>query len=66
MKKVKPVNVDRWLRSCQMGWRWELAISLSLPPFDPAFDRIIICGSIGLNQDIVARLLASGFRSGIA
>jgi len=49
-----------------MGWRWELASSQSLPPFDPAFDRIMICGPIGLNQDIVARLLASGFGSGIA
>ena len=43
-----------------MGWRWELASSLSLPPLD----RIMICGSIGLNQDIAAQLLAKNFHEG--
>jgi ferredoxin--NADP+ reductase len=43
-----------------MDWRWELASSLSLPPLD----RIMICGSIGLNQDIAAQLLAKNFHEG--
>jgi ferredoxin--NADP+ reductase len=42
----------------------KLAKSLSLPPLDPAFDRIMICGSIGLNQDIAAQLLAKYFHEG--
>jgi ferredoxin--NADP+ reductase len=42
----------------------KLAKSLSLPPLDPAFDRIMICGSIGLNQDIAAQLLAKNFHEG--
>ena len=42
----------------------KLANSLSLPPLDPAFDRIMICGSIGLNQDIAAQLLAKNFHEG--
>jgi ferredoxin/flavodoxin---NADP+ reductase len=47
-----------------MGWCWEPASSLSLPPLDPVFDLIIICGSIGLNQDIAAQLLAKNFYEG--
>ena len=42
----------------------KLASSLSLPPLDANFDRIVICGSIGLNQDIAAQLLAKGFQEG--
>ena len=42
----------------------KLASSLSLPPLDPAFDRIMICGSIGLNQDIAAQLLETNFHEG--
>jgi ferredoxin--NADP+ reductase len=42
----------------------KLANSLSLPPLDADFDRIMICGSIGLNQDIAAQLLAKNFQEG--
>ena len=42
----------------------KLASSLSLPPLDANFDRIMICGSIGLNQDIAAQLLAKSFQEG--
>ena len=42
----------------------KLASSLSLPPLDADFDRIMICGSIGLNQDIAAQLLAKNFQEG--
>ncbi|MDA7809211.1 ferredoxin--NADP reductase [bacterium] len=42
----------------------KLASSLSLPPLDANFDRIMICGSIGLNQDIAAQLLAKNFQEG--
>ena len=42
----------------------KLANSLSLPPLDADFDRIMICGSIGLNQDIEAQLLAKNFQEG--
>ena len=42
----------------------KLASSLSLPPLDADFDRIMICGSIGLNQDIAAQLLAKSFQEG--
>jgi ferredoxin--NADP+ reductase len=42
----------------------KLANSLSLPPLDTDFDRIMICGSIGLNQDIEAQLLAKNFQEG--
>ena len=43
-----------------MGWCWEPASSLSLPPLG----RIMIYGSIGLNQDIAAQLLAKNFHEG--
>ena len=42
----------------------KLASSLLLPPLDADFDRIMICGSIGLNQDIAAQLLAKNFQEG--
>ena len=42
----------------------KLASSLSLPLLDADFDRIMICGSIGLNQDITAQLLAKNFQEG--
>ena len=42
----------------------KLASSLSLPPLDANFDRIMICGSIGLNQDIAAQLLVKNFQDG--
>ena len=42
----------------------KLASSLSLPPLDLDSDRIMICGSIGLNQDIAAQLLAKNFQEG--
>jgi ferredoxin--NADP+ reductase len=42
----------------------KLASSLSLPPLDADFDRIMICGSIGLNQDIAAQLMAKNFQEG--
>ena len=42
----------------------KLASTLALPPLDADFDRIMICGSIGLNQDIAAQLLAKNFQEG--
>jgi len=37
---------------------------LGLPPIDPSRDRIMICGSPGLNKDMRAILEARGFREG--
>ena len=42
----------------------KLASSLTLPPLDADFDRIMICGSIGLNRDVAAQLLAKNFQEG--
>lgn len=42
----------------------ELARDLDLPPLDPAEDRVMICGSMGLNKDMKAILEARGFREG--
>ena len=42
----------------------KLASTLALPPLDADYDRIMICGSIGLNQDIAAQLLAKNFQEG--
>jgi ferredoxin/flavodoxin---NADP+ reductase len=42
----------------------KLASTLALPPLDADFDRIMICGSIGLNQDIATQLLAKKFQEG--
>lgn len=37
---------------------------LGLPEFSPTEDRVMICGSIGLNTDIKALLEARGFSEG--
>ncbi|MCB2157991.1 MAG: ferredoxin--NADP reductase [Rhodobacteraceae bacterium] len=37
---------------------------LALPPFDPACDRVMICGSMGLNLDLKRILEACGFAEG--
>ena len=37
---------------------------VGLPPIDPARDRIMICGSPGLNKDMRAILDAKGFKEG--
>lgn len=42
----------------------ELARDLNEPPLDPAEDRVMICGSMGLNKDMKAILEARGFREG--
>ncbi len=42
----------------------QLTRDLGLPDFDPAVDRIMICGSPGLNKDMRAILDAKGFREG--
>ncbi len=41
-----------------------LTQELGLPPLDPSHDRIMICGSPGLNKDMRAILDAKGFREG--
>jgi len=42
----------------------ELFDDLDLPPLDPAIDRVMICGSMGLNMDMKAILEAAGFHEG--
>ena len=42
----------------------QLTHDLGLPDLDPAVDRIMICGSPGLNKDMRAILGAKGFREG--
>jgi ferredoxin/flavodoxin---NADP+ reductase len=42
----------------------QLTQDLGLPDLDPAHDRIMICGSPGLNKDMRAILDAKGFREG--
>ena len=42
----------------------KLASSPSLPPLDLAFDHIVICRSISLNQAVEAQLLAKKFHKG--
>ncbi|MEM9736229.1 MAG: ferredoxin--NADP reductase, partial [Pseudomonadota bacterium] len=37
---------------------------LGVPPLDPATDRVMICGSMGLNMDMKKLLEASGFKEG--
>ncbi|MGC6530709.1 MAG: ferredoxin--NADP reductase [Candidatus Puniceispirillaceae bacterium] len=37
---------------------------LGVTPFDPATDRVMICGSIGLNTDVKALLEAAGLEEG--
>ncbi len=42
----------------------ELFTDLGVPPLDPATDRAMICGSMGLNKDITAILEEAGMREG--
>jgi len=42
----------------------KLPADLGLPPLDPAVDRIMICGSPGLNKDMREILDAKGFKEG--
>ena len=37
---------------------------LDVPPFDPSIDRVMICGSMGLNTDVKALLEAAGLEEG--
>lgn len=37
---------------------------LDVPPFDPATDRVMICGSMGLNNDVKAIIEAGGLEEG--
>lgn len=56
--------------SAQMGRPTTLLASgrlpadLGLPPLDPLTDKVMICGSIGLNQEMKAILEAAGFAEG--
>ena len=43
----------------------QLTRDLGLPELDPAHDRIMICGSPGLNKDMRAILDARGFRESL-
>ncbi len=38
--------------------------TLDVPPLDPATDRVMICGSMGLNTDVKAICEAAGLREG--
>ncbi len=42
----------------------ELFRDLDVPPFDPAEDRVMICGSMGLNMDMRAIVEEAGLREG--
>jgi ferredoxin/flavodoxin---NADP+ reductase len=42
----------------------KLPADLGLPALDPATDRIMICGSPGLNKDMREILDAKGFKEG--
>ncbi len=42
----------------------QISKDLGLPPLDPARDRIMVCGSPGLNKDMRAILEAKGFKEG--
>lgn len=42
----------------------QLARDAGMPAFDPANDRVMICGSMGLNADLTAMLRAQGFAEG--
>lgn len=42
----------------------ELFSDLGLPPFDPAVDRVMICGSMGLNTEMKEILESAGFNEG--
>jgi ferredoxin--NADP+ reductase len=37
---------------------------LAMPPFDPAVDRAMVCGSLPFNMDVKALLEAAGLREG--
>jgi ferredoxin--NADP+ reductase len=41
-----------------------LAADLGLPPLNPETDRVMICGSIGLNNDVKAICEAAGLTEG--
>jgi len=42
----------------------ELFRDLNVPPFDPATDRVMICGSMGLNMDMKALMEHAGLHEG--
>ncbi|MEX0924070.1 MAG: ferredoxin--NADP reductase [Rhodovibrionaceae bacterium] len=42
----------------------KLFADLGRPPLDPATDRVMICGSMGLNNDLRALIEAAGFTEG--
>jgi len=42
----------------------ELFSDLGLPSFDPAVDRVMICGSMGLNMEMKEILESAGFTEG--
>lgn len=37
---------------------------LNLPPLSAVDDRLMVCGSIGLNRDIATMITAAGFTEG--
>jgi ferredoxin--NADP+ reductase len=42
----------------------KLFADLGLPALDPAFDRVMICGSPGMLRDLKRMLEARGFKEG--
>lgn len=42
----------------------KLFSDLNIPTFDAATDRVMICGSMGLNKDMKTILDAAGFNEG--
>ena len=54
-------RTDRITKRIEAG---TLFSDLDVPPFDPAVDRVMICGSIGLNTDMRALCEAAGLAEG--
>lgn len=55
---------DRMGRITDLMTSGKLFQDLDLPELDPAVDRVMICGSMGLNMDIKEILEARGFNEG--
>lgn len=51
-------RITHWIEDGRLAQR------LGRPKLDPAVDRVMICGSVALNQDIKALLMARGFQEG--
>ena len=55
---------DRMGRITDLISSGKLVADLGLPDFDPAEDRVMICGSMGLNKDLKVLLEARGLTEG--